>query len=102
MGTEAIDLFIRSTRFLTKDIQLGANFNYQERDRGQPFKEKKRETAIDLNWWISNQLQLQVGYTYQRIKNPGQVTSINPFIETFASGVTSKNHLLWGSFTVEF
>ncbi len=102
MGTDAIDLFIRSTRFLTKDIHLGTHFNYQERDRGQPFKEKKRETAIDLNWWISSQLQLQVGYTYQRIKNPGQVTSINPFVETFAAGVTSKNHLLWGSLTVEF
>jgi hypothetical protein len=102
MGTDGIDFFVRTTRYLTETLQLGANFNIQERDRGQPIHEKKREAAIDLTWWYSQSVQLMGGYTYQRLTNPGQVTSINPFAETFAGGVFAKNHLLWTGVVVQF
>src|SRR2546427_3313659 len=102
MGTDAIDLFIRTTSFLTDDIQLGANVDYYERDRGKPVHEKGREAGLDLTWWLSRQTQITVGYTYQRISNPGQITSITPFVETFASGVISNNHFLWTSLSLEF
>ena len=102
MGTDAIDLFIRTTSFLTDDIQLGANVDYYERDRGKPVHEKGREAGLDLTWWLSSRTQITVGYTYQRILNPGQITSINPFVETFASGVISNNHFLWTSLAFEF
>ena len=42
------------------------------------------------------------GYTFQRLTNPGQVSAIAPFMETFAAGVTAKNHLLWTSVTMQF
>ncbi|MCE3225444.1 MAG: hypothetical protein K0S58_3624, partial [Nitrospira sp.] len=32
----------------------------------------------------------------------GQVSAITPFQETFAAGVTAKNHLLWTAVTVQF
>ena len=48
-----------------------------------------------------SQVELAVT-TYQRIENPGQITSINPFVETFPAGVTSNNHLLWTNLAVEF
>lgn len=102
MGTDAIDLFIRSTRYLTEALQLGSNVNYQERTRGMPVHEQKREVALDLTWWLSRQMQVACGYTYQRIKNPGQISSTTPFGEAFASGVTATNHLLWTSLTMEF
>ncbi|MGQ0811185.1 MAG: capsule assembly Wzi family protein [Nitrospiraceae bacterium] len=102
MGTDGIDFFIRSTRYLTENVQLGTNFNWQERDRGQPVHERKREVAIDLTWWISRQTQFTVGYTYQRLNNPGQITNINPFVETFTPNLTANNHLLWTSLAIEF
>ncbi len=102
MGTDAIDLFVRTTRYLSEDLQLGSHFNWQERDRGQPAHETKREVGADLTWWPSNRMQLRFGYTHQRIKNPGQITSINPFEETFAVGVTSNNHLLWTNLSYQF
>jgi capsule assembly protein Wzi len=102
MGTDAIDLFIRSTRFLTEELQLGSNVDYQERARGLPVHEQKREAAVDLTWWVSRRMQIAVGYTYQRIKNPGQISSVTPFIETFAPNVTANNHLAWTSITMEF
>ena len=102
MGTDATDLFLRTTSYLSDNLQLGANLNLQERDRGQPVHERKREVAFDLTRWLSSQTQITVGYTYQRISNPGQVTSITPFVETFAGGVTSTNHFLWTSLVVQF
>lgn len=102
MGTDAIDVFVRSTRYLTDDVQLGTNLNFQERGRSQANFEQKREVAFDLSWWLSARTQFQVGYTFQRIKNPGQITNINPFVETFAAGVTATNHLLSTSLAVEF
>jgi len=102
MGTDAVDFFVRSTRYLTDRLQLGANFNLQERDRGQPVHEKKREAAIDLTWWWSSRTQFTVGYTFQRLKNPGQVSNITPFAETFAAGVEAQNHLFWTSLAVQF
>ncbi len=102
MGTDAIDWYVRSTRFVTESIQLGLAFNVQERDRGQPVHERKQEIALDGTWWLSSRALVNIGYTYQQIRNPGQVTQINPFSETFAPNLTAKNHLLGTSFTVDF
>lgn len=102
MGTDAIDFFVRSTRYLNDNLQFGTSFNWQERDRGQTPHETKREASLDLTWWVSDRTQVIFGYTYQRIKNPGQITSINPFVETFATDVTSHNHLLWTTLAVYF
>lgn len=102
MGTDGIDFFVRTTRYLTETLQLGANFNIQERDRGQPVHEKKREAAIDLTWWYSKDVQFMAGYTFQRVTNPGQISTITPFAESFAAGVTAKNHLLWTAVILQF
>ncbi len=37
-----------------------------------------------------------------RIRNPGQITSINLFVETFVTDVTSNNHFLWRNLGVQF
>src|SRR3954471_24356544 len=87
VGTDGIDFFVRASRYLRERIQLGATLDLQERDRGQPVHETKREAALDLTWWLSAAAQLTVGYTFQRLQNPGQITSTNPFIETFAAGL---------------
>jgi len=102
MGTDATDLFMRTTSFLTDDLQLGINVDFNERDRGKPVHERTREATLDLTQWLSSQTQITVGYTYQRISNPGQITSITPFVETFSGGVTSSNHFLWTSLAVQF
>ena len=102
MGTDAIDLYIRTTRYLTDKLQLGHSFNYQERARGLPVHERKREMSVDLTWWVTARTQITLGYTYQRIKNPGQISSITPFVETFAPGVTATNHLVGMSLSKEF
>ena len=102
MGTDGIDFFVRSTRYMTEHIQIGTNFDYQERQRGLPVHERKYEGSTDVTWWFSKRSQFTFGYTYQRIYNPGQISSMVPFVETFAPNVTANNHLLWTSLTVDF
>ena len=102
MGTDGIDLFMRSTRFMTEDFQVGSNFDYQERQRGLAIHERKYEASTDMTWWFSKRTQFSFGYTYQRIYNPGQISSVVPFVETFAPNVTANNHLLWTNLTMSF
>lgn len=102
MGTDALNLYVRSTRYLTDTIKLGTYFEHSERDRGATVSETKREAGMDLTWWLSPFTQVVLGYTFQRIKNPGQVTSRTPFEETFAAGVTSNNHLFWTMVSYQF
>lgn len=102
MGTDATDFFVRTTRYVTDSLQMGANFNLQERQRGLSIHEKKREVALDLTWWYSKNVQVMAGYTFQRLTNPGQISAITPFTETFAAGVTAKNHFLWTAVAVSF
>ena len=102
MGTDAIDLFIRTSRYLTDTVQIGHNLNLQERARGLPVHERKQEASADLTWWVNPRTQVTLGYTYQYIKNPGQISSLTPFTETFASGVNASNHLVWMALAKEF
>ena len=102
MGTDGIDLFLRTTRYATEEWQIGANLNYQERGRGVPTHERKYEAGTDVTWWFSKRTQISVGYTYQRIYNPGQISSVVPFIETFAPGVVANNNLFWTNMTMSF
>jgi hypothetical protein len=102
MDSDAIDLFIRTTRYLGDTVQLGSNLNYQERGKGQSVHETKKETSVDLTWWVNARTQIMVGYTFQHIKNPGQISSLTPFTLTFAPGVTATNHLIWMALAKEF
>lgn len=102
VGTDGTDYFLRTTRHMTDDLQLGVNLDLSERGRGLPQHEKKREVTADATWWLTKQAQLTVGYTYQHIKNPGQITDINPFEETFAAGVVSENSFFWTSLAWQF
>ncbi len=102
IGTNATDFFVRSTRYLSDNLKLGTYLNYQERNRNVPNNEKKYEVGTDIVWWLTNDLRLGINYTYQRIKNPGQITSIDPFQEAFAIGVTSHNHLFWTTVKYEY
>ena len=102
MGTDAIDIFIRSTRYLTDNLQLGSHLNFQERARGLAVHERKYETSVDLTYWLTPRTQLAIGYVYQRIKNPGQISSLTPYTEIFAPDVTATNQLVWMSLAKEF
>jgi len=102
VGSDGVDYFLRTTRFMTDELQLGVNLDYSERGKANPVYEKKKEAAVDLTWWFSKRFSLTVAYTYQRIENPGQITSINPFQETFQAGLVSNNNFVWTNLVFEF
>ena len=102
MGADGMDFFIRTTERLTDKLSVGANLNYQERARGLPVHEKKREASVDMTLMINDRTQVGLSYVFQRIENPGQITSIDPFAETFASGVTAYNNFVWTTLAIQF
>ncbi|MGH9818027.1 MAG: capsule assembly Wzi family protein, partial [Candidatus Acidiferrales bacterium] len=104
IGTDATDLFVRATRQMTAQLQLGLMVELAERGRGNvPVFEKKREAAFDLTWWFSYATQLSVGYTRQWLKNPGQVISVSPaYVETFPGSPAAVNNLVWTRLVTEF
>lgn len=102
IGSNGIDYFLRATRHMTDQLQLGVNLDYSERGKANPVYEKKKEAAVDLTWWFSRQFSLTLAYTYQRIENPGQITNLNPFQETFQPGLVSNNNFVWTNLVFEF
>ena len=81
---------------------VGANLEYEERQRSFPVHERKREAAIDVTYLFTDKIQFTVAYTYQRLYNPGQITGITPFQETFAPNLTANNNFLWTTLAIEF
>ena len=103
MGTDATDLFVRATRYLTPRLQLGMIVERAERGRGSPVHETKREQAVDFTWWFSYATRLGVGYAHQRVDNPGEVQSVSPvYTETFVSAPRTSNDLFWVRLEMEF
>ena len=102
MGTDAIDAYLRASRYVSEEWQLATTFDYQERGRGVPTHERKYEFGTEVMWWFSRKTQFGVGYTYQRIYNPGQISSVVPFAETFAPNVIANNHLFWTNMSMSF
>ena len=64
--------------------------------------ERKYEVGTEVTWWLSAKTQFGIGYTYQRIYNPGQVSALTPFTVTFAPNVIANNNLFWTSLTTNF
>ena len=104
MGTDATDIFVRATRRMTPQLQLGLNLDLAERGQGNtPVHETKREAAVDLTWWFSYATQLTVGYTRQWLNNPGQMISVSPaYVENFPGSATAINNLVWAKLVTEF
>jgi hypothetical protein len=102
VGTDGIDLYVRTSRYLTDTLQTGAYIEFESQGRQNPVYETKQEGSVDLTWLISSHFHLTGGFTYQRIKNPVIISSLDPYTQTFASGVTSDNRYGWVMLTMQF
>jgi hypothetical protein len=102
VGTDGLDYFLRTTRRFGDKLVIGGHLEYAERQRSFPVHERKREASMDVTWLFTDKVQFTVAYTYQRLYNPGQITSIFPFTETFAPNLIANNNFLWTTLAVEF
>jgi hypothetical protein len=69
MGSDADDLFIRITRYLTDWLQVGIQFDIERHGLSNPVIEKKKEAALDGSIYISRRIRYMIGYEYERIYN---------------------------------
>ena len=102
LGTDGIDFFVRTTRRFGEQFVVGAYLEYEERQRGLPVHERKREASADVTYLFTDKIQFSVAYTFQRLYNPGQITGITPFQETFAPNLRAFNNFVWTTLAIEF
>jgi len=82
MGTDASDLFIRLTHYLTKDLVLGLEFDREVRNLSSSPHETTDKFGFDLTFFGFDNLELRTGYRYEHSKN-----------SSFVRGSTKDNHI---------
>jgi len=83
MGSDAEDLFVRLTHYLTKDLLLGLTFDRARKGLSSDVKEIKNYGELDLSFSGFDDFELKGSYRYEYIKN----FNFNP-------GDTEKNYII--------
>jgi hypothetical protein len=84
MDTEARDYYVRLLNYLTPDLILGLDYNYQERIVEGPVTEEINRFDLDLTWQRTDSLRIEAGYRFETIDNLDQV-----------KGDDQDNHIFW-------
>ncbi len=83
MGTDAEDIFVRLTHYLTEDLLLGLAFDREERELSSDVKEIKDYWELDLSFLGFDDIELKAGYRYEYIDN-----------FNFNQGDKEENHII--------
>ncbi len=66
MDTDAEDLFVRATHYLSPDLVLGANFERLQGNRSGTPRPVTCRYGADLSWFAPRNCQFQVAYRYEQ------------------------------------
>jgi len=91
MGTDARDLFLRLTHYLTEDLIFGLEFDREVINLSSTPHQTTDALAFDLTSFGSNNWQWTVGYRYEHSKN-----------SRFVSGETDDNHIFYLQVAYDF
>jgi hypothetical protein len=69
MGTDAQDLFVRLTHYLTEDLILGLEFNREQNNLSARPHQTIDRVGVDLTSFSSSNWQWSAGYRYQNADN---------------------------------
>lgn len=91
MGGDARDYFLRLEHGLSADLNLGLDYNSQERGVEAETQEERDRIDLDLTYHGLEGLVVKAGYRYEAIDNLGQV-----------EGDDETNNILWLSLDYSF
>jgi hypothetical protein len=69
MGTDARDLFVRVSHYLTEDAILGVEYDREVRNLSSRLRQTIDRLALDLTVFTTNKWQLRTGYRYEDSQN---------------------------------
>lgn len=92
MFGDAEDLFVRVTRYITKDLLAGVDYDFMERGITlSPIQETVNEWGADITYDITDHLSIGARYGFQMVDN-----------YNLQSGVDHNNHLLMTVLKLDF
>ncbi|MFH1625182.1 MAG: capsule assembly Wzi family protein [Pseudomonadota bacterium] len=91
MGSDAEDIFIRATSYLTESSIIGIDLDIEERGKSFAFPEKHYQMGIDLSYNFTDRMEIKGRYGYERVEDFG-----------FADGEKRNYHLVGLEFQVRF
>jgi hypothetical protein len=91
MGSDAEDIFVRSTSFITNDLKAGIDFDLEKRGKSNPFQKEHYQYGFDLSYDITALIEITGRYGFEKVKN-----------YDFVAGVAESHHLFSAGFTVRF
>ncbi|UCG58687.1 MAG: capsule assembly Wzi family protein [Phycisphaerales bacterium] len=77
MGTDARDLFIRLTHYLTADVVLGLEYDRERADPVGTAQQTAEYFGFDLTFFTCRRWQLRTAYRYERTTNTPTVNGDN-------------------------
>ena len=66
MGTDAQDLFVRVTHYLSPDLALGIDFDQQEGNSAGSTRPVTRRYGADLSWFAPHNWEVRTAYRYEQ------------------------------------
>ena len=90
-GTDAEDIFIRATSYLTTNLIIGMDFDMEERRKSRPSSEKHYQFGIDLSYDITDMIEIKGRYGFERVDN-----------YNFVDGRDKDYHFFGGELTIRF
>ena len=90
VGTDAEDIFIRATSYLTTNLIIGMDFDMEERRKSQPSSEKHYQFGIDLSYDITDMIEIKGRYGFERVDNYNFVDGRDKDYHFFGSELTIR------------
>jgi hypothetical protein len=69
VGSDAEDIFIRTTIYLTDDLIAGIDFDLQTQGISRTIQEEHRQFGIDLSYDVSDTFEIKAIYSLDRVGN---------------------------------
>jgi hypothetical protein len=91
MGSDAEDIFVRSTSFVANDLRVGIDFDFENRGKSNPFQEEHYQYGVDLSYNISTMTEVTGRYGFEKVKN-----------HDFVAGDEKSHHLVGAGLAVRF
>ncbi|KAF0120597.1 MAG: hypothetical protein FD151_1599 [bacterium] len=91
VGTDAEDLFVRATSYLTNDLIAGIDIDMENRGLSRATQETQYQFGVDLSYNITDVIGVTGRYGFERVDN------LN-----FVDGENKIRHFFGGELTIRF
>lgn len=91
MGSDAEDVFVRATAYLTNNLMVGIDFDAEERGKSNPSPEERYRFGMDLSYNVGDMIEIKGRCGFERVRN-----------HNFMDGVEENYHFFCSELKIRF